>query len=303
MNTRFWTKKDVVRSKEFMFAIQKRLKTRHIFQNLESFVGGRIREGDYRVGSSICAKPFRISMHILRGSEWYMMAIVEIPKTDPVINLSGVIRMVRLEHLSDTKVLAMKMEILLEPTSNKLLEILLKMNLPDHRSSKDRDGDTSFQWSQFTTQCSHLMFPRPLPQSQTVSLNPIKLSPKNKPRHEAMGRTHSRECVRNRRTLDRLPTCLAHMLYCVVAEEQYNLAYFFVKESNVIEYCNRKSFRKARHSVSSSSSHHQGMSSHQHDDDDDDVKTSRASTPSPTTYLNSLDPLNYQNYQMPSASE
>ncbi|GKE82218.1 hypothetical protein Tco_1552218, partial [Tanacetum coccineum] len=43
------------------------------------------------------------------------------------------------------------------------------------------------------------------------------------------------------------------------------------------------------------------MSSHQHDDDDDDnVKTSRASTPSPTTYLNSLDPLNYQNYQMSS---
>ncbi|GJU29144.1 hypothetical protein Tco_1172733 [Tanacetum coccineum] len=40
----------------------------------------------------------------------------------------------------------------------------------------------------------------------------------------------------------------------------------------------------------------------QHDDDDDD-QTSRASTPSPTTYLNSLDPLNYQNYQMPSASE
>ncbi|GKC71109.1 pentatricopeptide repeat-containing protein [Tanacetum coccineum] len=28
---------------------------------------------------------------------------------------------------------------------------------------------------------------------------------------------------------DRLPACLAHMLYYVVAEEQYNLAYFFVK--------------------------------------------------------------------------
>ncbi|GKG30852.1 hypothetical protein Tco_0423340, partial [Tanacetum coccineum] len=53
---------------------------------------------------------------------------------------------------------------------------------------------------------------------------------------------------------------------------------------------------------SSSSSHHHGTSSHQHDDDDD-VETSRASTPSPTTYLNSLDPLNYQNYQMSSASE
>ncbi|GKB18245.1 hypothetical protein Tco_0852168 [Tanacetum coccineum] len=48
MNTRFWTKKDVDRSKDFMFAIQKRLKTRRIFRNLESFVGGRIREGDYR---------------------------------------------------------------------------------------------------------------------------------------------------------------------------------------------------------------------------------------------------------------
>ncbi|GKD20706.1 hypothetical protein Tco_1222409 [Tanacetum coccineum] len=36
-------------TKEFMFAIQKRLKTRRIFRNLESFVGGRIREGDYRL--------------------------------------------------------------------------------------------------------------------------------------------------------------------------------------------------------------------------------------------------------------
>ncbi|GJV27408.1 hypothetical protein Tco_1383856 [Tanacetum coccineum] len=37
LDTRFWTKKDVDRSKEFMFAIQKRLKTRRIFRNLESF--------------------------------------------------------------------------------------------------------------------------------------------------------------------------------------------------------------------------------------------------------------------------
>ncbi|GJV15530.1 hypothetical protein Tco_1360853 [Tanacetum coccineum] len=28
---------------------------------------------------------------------------------------------------------------------------------------------------------------------------------------------------------DHLPACLAHMLYCIVVEEQYNLAYFFVK--------------------------------------------------------------------------
>ncbi|GKD07928.1 hypothetical protein Tco_1187613 [Tanacetum coccineum] len=140
------------------------------------------------------------------------------------------------------------------------------------------------------------------------------------------------------------------MLYSVVAKEQYNLAYFFVKRIecaratpttnlpygmfltrlyryvmetyphldngtyDIVERVMRslalrqtrrpRSDRgKERHSVSSSSCYHQGMSSHQHDDDDDDVKTSRASTPSPTTYINSLHPLDYQNYQMPSSSK
>ncbi|GJV63873.1 hypothetical protein Tco_1474701 [Tanacetum coccineum] len=86
--------------------------------------------------------------------------------------------------------------------------------------------------------------------------------------------------------------------------------YVIVSLSNVLAFSQRHAMSQrhiiARHSVSSSSSHHQGTSSHQHDDDNDDddnVQTSRASTPSPTTYLNSLDPLNYQNYQMPSASE
>ncbi|GJY81878.1 hypothetical protein Tco_0494629 [Tanacetum coccineum] len=49
LNTRFWTMNDVIKSKQFMFAIQKRLKLRRIFQNLESFIGGRIREGDYKL--------------------------------------------------------------------------------------------------------------------------------------------------------------------------------------------------------------------------------------------------------------
>nr|GEY00794.1 hypothetical protein [Tanacetum cinerariifolium] len=47
LNTMFWTKKDVDRCNAFMFAIQRRLRTRRIFRNLESFVGGRVREGDY----------------------------------------------------------------------------------------------------------------------------------------------------------------------------------------------------------------------------------------------------------------
>nr|GEW29338.1 hypothetical protein [Tanacetum cinerariifolium] len=60
---------------------------------------------------------------------------------------------------------------------------------------------------------------------------------------------------------------------------------------------------KAHHPVSSTSAHHnRGSSSHQGDDDEDDC-ASRASTLSPTTYLNSLNPLDYQNYQMPSSFE
>ncbi|GJT04134.1 hypothetical protein Tco_0838596 [Tanacetum coccineum] len=49
MNTQFWTQKDVIRSKEFIAAIERRLKTRRIYQNLECFVGGRIRDIDYRL--------------------------------------------------------------------------------------------------------------------------------------------------------------------------------------------------------------------------------------------------------------
>nr|GEV08065.1 retrovirus-related Pol polyprotein from transposon TNT 1-94 [Tanacetum cinerariifolium] len=49
MNTRFWTQKDVTRRKEFIAAIERRLKTRRIYQNLECFVGGRVRDIDYRL--------------------------------------------------------------------------------------------------------------------------------------------------------------------------------------------------------------------------------------------------------------
>ncbi|GJT44892.1 zf-CCHC domain-containing protein [Tanacetum coccineum] len=60
---------------------------------------------------------------------------------------------------------------------------------------------------------------------------------------------------------------------------------------------------KARHSVSSTFAHYNcGSSSHQGDDDEDDG-ASRASTPSPTTYLNSLEPLDYQQYNIPTSSE
>nr|GEX20374.1 hypothetical protein [Tanacetum cinerariifolium] len=41
----------------------------------------------------------------------------------------------------------------------------------------------------------------------------------------------------------------------------------------------------------------------QRDDDDEDDGASRASTLSPTTYLNSLGPLDYQPYDIPTSSE
>ncbi|GKF08094.1 hypothetical protein Tco_0042318 [Tanacetum coccineum] len=59
---------------------------------------------------------------------------------------------------------------------------------------------------------------------------------------------------------------------------------------------------KARHSASSLSAHHYRSSSH-HGDDDEDDGTSRVSTPSPTTFLNSLSPLNYQKYDIPTSSQ
>ncbi|GJY09902.1 hypothetical protein Tco_0378087 [Tanacetum coccineum] len=65
----------------------------------------------------------------------------------------------------------------------------------------------------------------------------------------------------------------------------------------------RSDLGKARHSVSSTSTHHnRGSSSHQEDDHEDDG-ASRASTSSPTTYLNSLGPLDYQKYDVPTSSE
>ncbi|GJV60629.1 hypothetical protein Tco_1466729 [Tanacetum coccineum] len=148
---------------------------------------------------------------------------------------------------------------------------------------------------------------------------------------------------------DHLPACLAHMLYCIVAKEQYNLAYFFVKriESarsnptanlpygmfltrlyrhimehypyldngiyNVVDRVMRllaliqtrkpqSDLGKARHSVSSTSTHHNRGSSSRQGDDDEDDGASRASTLSPTTYLNSLKPLDYQQYDIPTSS-
>nr|GFC80604.1 hypothetical protein [Tanacetum cinerariifolium] len=49
MTTRIWSEDDKTRSKEFMEVIEHRLKLRRIFKILKSFVGGRLRDVDYRL--------------------------------------------------------------------------------------------------------------------------------------------------------------------------------------------------------------------------------------------------------------
>ncbi|GKC30751.1 hypothetical protein Tco_1038045 [Tanacetum coccineum] len=49
METRIWSEDDRRRSKKYMEVIDRRLKIRRIFRSLESFVGGRLRDVDYRL--------------------------------------------------------------------------------------------------------------------------------------------------------------------------------------------------------------------------------------------------------------
>ncbi|GKA72161.1 hypothetical protein Tco_0778377 [Tanacetum coccineum] len=129
---------------------------------------------------------------------------------------------------------------------------------------------------------------------------------------------------------DHLPASLAHMLYCIVAEEQYNLAYFFVKRiecaratptanlpyhmflTRLFRYVKEhyphldngiyNVFDRVMRPLALKKTKTPKSSSHQGDDDEDDG-ASRASTPYPTTYLNSLRPLNYQRYDIPTSSK
>ncbi|GKB98671.1 retrovirus-related pol polyprotein from transposon TNT 1-94 [Tanacetum coccineum] len=49
MENRKWSKDDKRRSEDFIEVIEKRLKIRRIFRSLESFIGGRLRDIDYRL--------------------------------------------------------------------------------------------------------------------------------------------------------------------------------------------------------------------------------------------------------------
>ncbi|GKA59952.1 hypothetical protein Tco_0759265 [Tanacetum coccineum] len=64
METRKWSEDDKRRSKDFITAIEKRLQIRRIFRSLESFVGGRIRDIDYRLINKKIRWQKRIFLHL-----------------------------------------------------------------------------------------------------------------------------------------------------------------------------------------------------------------------------------------------
>nr|GEW59330.1 pentatricopeptide repeat-containing protein [Tanacetum cinerariifolium] len=89
---------------------------------------------------------------------------------------------------------------------------------------------------------------------------------------------------------DHLPASLPHMVMPPLALKQTR------------KPRSDRGMSKSCHSILSSSAHHYGSTSHLGEDDKDDG-ISHASTLSPTTFLNSLSPLNYQKYNIPTSSQ
>ncbi|GJU04244.1 hypothetical protein Tco_1114582 [Tanacetum coccineum] len=98
--------------------------------------------------------------------------------------------------------------------------------------------------------------------SQTVSLNPNQILTKElSPDMEQWEELIRENVFGLGGHWDRLPACLAHMLYCVVAEEQYNLAYFFVKRIQCARATQNRKSSVWHVSYSSLSTRHGNVSS------------------------------------------
>ncbi|GJV63382.1 hypothetical protein Tco_1474210 [Tanacetum coccineum] len=136
MNTRFWTEKDVTRSKEFIEAIERERNDIVIPINRYIFPSSCQSQRDLPRDNPL------VSVEVLRSTHFYRLSRSELDDIEKVALCSSlqllktkcarlikIIRVLRIilevlpEHSSDTKVLTMKMEILLEPTSDKLLVV------------------------------------------------------------------------------------------------------------------------------------------------------------------------------------
>ncbi|GKB31420.1 hypothetical protein Tco_0870821 [Tanacetum coccineum] len=118
----FWTTNDVIKSKQFMFAIQKRLNLRIIFRNLESFVGGRIREK---------------TINFFREQNDDIFSVTFSTSCVEKCEIKGIVQTemeLVLEHTQqgDSDVYALEdPKLMLEILSRRFF---LRLNLPDHRS-------------------------------------------------------------------------------------------------------------------------------------------------------------------------
>ncbi|GJZ39044.1 hypothetical protein Tco_0585607, partial [Tanacetum coccineum] len=129
METRKWSEDDKRRSKDFITAIEKRLQIRRIFRSLESFVGGRIRDIDYRL----------INRTTFMGKE-------NVPIDRPAFILYWSYKVVRLEHPSETKVFHnedgnparanIKQALVQELTDNLKMEMEMEIPVPEMLSVK-----------------------------------------------------------------------------------------------------------------------------------------------------------------------
>ncbi|GJT96695.1 hypothetical protein Tco_1092213 [Tanacetum coccineum] len=147
-----------------------------VYQTAMIFVAVRSSLRSLKPKRTIESRAKRSSINLIR-TLFHITCFSHNVKTRVIIRVLRIILVVLLEHPSDIYVFTMKMEILLEPTSNKLMvgdsnvhtledltlilgilsrRFFLRLKLPDHRSvltgsrgsSKDGDEDTSFQQSQ-----------------------------------------------------------------------------------------------------------------------------------------------------------
>ncbi|GJX06431.1 hypothetical protein Tco_0194363 [Tanacetum coccineum] len=188
-NQNYTSQRDKANARAMIQAIDKRLKSRRIMRSLERFVGGRPYgdcHGPIDANAQPTLKPLKVSSKDSLVSfltentkrisiDFSHSEIVDIEKTEMELTLEQTQQGVSYE-VSNIRVnsFTMKMEILLEPTSNKLMvehaeydesntyvlerfnttagnpvkKILLKLNLSDHRLFKDGGGD--FRYSDTT---------------------------------------------------------------------------------------------------------------------------------------------------------
>ncbi|GJX71171.1 hypothetical protein Tco_0308342 [Tanacetum coccineum] len=179
LNTQFWSTKDVDRSKEFMFSIQKWLKTRRIFLRTEmELVLEHTQQGTSNEVSVSAERVEELKRNVKIKGEKKAAPLRRRKKTGSLIccRFTWLLLDIEDKYHGSSDTLQTSLEhskitskdscfishgdhtTFLSSISLELVILIYTVGPHGFRGSrKDGDGDTSFQWSQFTTPCSHLM--------------------------------------------------------------------------------------------------------------------------------------------------